>query len=45
LFDNQPTHPQRGVPMLASPEENEFYDPMGQGESYMGPPNLQNAGN
>ena len=31
--------------MLASPEENEFYDPMGQGESYMGPPNLQNAGN
>lgn len=29
LVDRQAQRPERGVPMLTTPEENEFYDPMG----------------
>jgi hypothetical protein len=41
IYDNRVQQPERGVPMLQTADDNQFYDPNGQGESYMGPPPVQ----
>ena len=37
LIDNMPPRPDRTPQMFGQPEDNEFFDPNGQGEEYMGP--------